>query len=66
MNRRRALVIGGSLSGLFVANLLRAIGWRVEVFERARGELSGRGAGLGVQAELFTVCLLYTSDAADE
>ena len=53
MNRLRALVIGGSLSGLFAANLLRKIGWQVEVFERASGELSGRGAGLGAQADLF-------------
>jgi 2-polyprenyl-6-methoxyphenol hydroxylase-like FAD-dependent oxidoreductase len=55
MNRPHALVIGGSLSGLFAASLLRTIGWRVEVFERACGELSGRGAGLGAQADLFAV-----------
>jgi 2-polyprenyl-6-methoxyphenol hydroxylase-like FAD-dependent oxidoreductase len=55
MNRPRALVIGGSLSGLFAANLLRLIGWHVEVFERASGSLSGRGAGLGAQSELFSV-----------
>jgi 2-polyprenyl-6-methoxyphenol hydroxylase-like FAD-dependent oxidoreductase len=55
MGRPRALVIGGSLSGLFAAHLLRTIGWQVEVFERASGELSGRGAGLGAQADLFAV-----------
>jgi 2-polyprenyl-6-methoxyphenol hydroxylase-like FAD-dependent oxidoreductase len=55
MNRPRALVIGGSLSGLFAANLLRTIGWHVEVFERARGDLTGRGAGLGAQTDLFAV-----------
>jgi 2-polyprenyl-6-methoxyphenol hydroxylase-like FAD-dependent oxidoreductase len=55
VNQPRALVIGGSLSGLFTANLLRTIGWDVEVFERARGELTGRGAGLGAQADLFAV-----------
>src|SRR5450432_4108339 len=57
MNRPRAVVIGGSLSGLFTANLLRISGWKVEVFERARarGDLSGRGAGLGAQSELFSV-----------
>ena len=33
MNQPRALVIGGSLSGLFTANLLRTIGWHVEVFD---------------------------------
>src|SRR5690349_14515345 len=55
VKRPRALVIGGSLSGLFTANLLRTIGWDVEVFERARGDLTGRGAVLGAQAELFAV-----------
>jgi 2-polyprenyl-6-methoxyphenol hydroxylase-like FAD-dependent oxidoreductase len=33
VNQPRALVIGGSLSGLFTANLLRTIGWHVEVFD---------------------------------
>jgi 2-polyprenyl-6-methoxyphenol hydroxylase-like FAD-dependent oxidoreductase len=55
MGRPRALVIGGSLSGLFAANLLRTIGWDVTVFERARGDLAGRGAGLGTHDELFAV-----------
>jgi 2-polyprenyl-6-methoxyphenol hydroxylase-like FAD-dependent oxidoreductase len=55
VDRPRALVIGGSLSGLFAANLLRTIGWDVAVFERARDDLMGRGAGLGAQAELFAV-----------
>jgi 2-polyprenyl-6-methoxyphenol hydroxylase-like FAD-dependent oxidoreductase len=49
------LVIGGSLSGLFTANLLRTIGWHVEVFERGLSDLTGRGAGLGAQTDLFAV-----------
>jgi len=55
LDRPHALVIGGSVGGLFAANLLRAIGWEVTVFERARGDLAGRGAGLGVHKELFAV-----------
>jgi 2-polyprenyl-6-methoxyphenol hydroxylase-like FAD-dependent oxidoreductase len=55
MRRPRALVIGGSLAGLFAANLLRTIGWDALVFERARGDLAGRGAGLGTREELFAV-----------
>jgi 2-polyprenyl-6-methoxyphenol hydroxylase-like FAD-dependent oxidoreductase len=55
MDRPRALVIGGSLGGLFAANLLRSIGWDVAVFERSKGDLAGRGAGLGTRAELFDV-----------
>ena len=43
------------MGGLFVANLLRTIGWEVTVFERARGDLAGRGAGLGIHEELFAV-----------
>jgi 2-polyprenyl-6-methoxyphenol hydroxylase-like FAD-dependent oxidoreductase len=53
--RPRALVIGGSLSGLFAANLLSRIGWDVTVFERASADLSGRGTGLGTRDELFDV-----------
>jgi 2-polyprenyl-6-methoxyphenol hydroxylase-like FAD-dependent oxidoreductase len=55
LDRPRALVIGGSVGGLFAANLLRTIGWEVTVFERARGDLAGRGAGLGIHEELFAV-----------
>lgn len=53
--RRRALVIGGSVGGLFAASLLRAIGWDVAIFEKTQGDLAGRGAGLGLSAELFAV-----------
>ena len=43
---RRALVIGGSLGGLFAANLLLRAGWDVQVFEHSRGDLVSRGAGI--------------------
>ncbi|MRW83894.1 hypothetical protein GJ698_07265 [Pseudoduganella sp. FT26W] len=49
----RALIIGGSLSGLFAATALRAIGWEVEVFERSASELSGRGGGLVLQPDVL-------------
>ncbi len=55
MDQPRALVIGGSLGGLFAANLLRTIGWNVTVFERTKGDLAGRGAGLGTRPELFGI-----------
>jgi 2-polyprenyl-6-methoxyphenol hydroxylase-like FAD-dependent oxidoreductase len=51
----RALVIGGSVGGLFAACLFREIGWEVAVFEKSAGDLSGRGAGLGLSRELFAV-----------
>jgi 2-polyprenyl-6-methoxyphenol hydroxylase-like FAD-dependent oxidoreductase len=46
-----ALVIGGSMSGLFAALLLRHRGWSVDVYERVEGELAGRGAGIVAQTE---------------
>jgi 2-polyprenyl-6-methoxyphenol hydroxylase-like FAD-dependent oxidoreductase len=49
---RRALVIGGSMSGLLAGLLLRRNGWDVDVFERAEQQLSGRGAGIVAQPEL--------------
>src|SRR5262249_43734613 len=49
---RRALIIGGSLGGLFAAHLLRAAGWEVDVYERIGEDLAGRGAGLGTHDAL--------------
>ena len=50
---RRAIVIGGSMSGLLSALLLQRRGWRVDIYERVEGELSGRGAGIVAQPELI-------------
>lgn len=49
----RAIVVGGSLGGLFAANLLLRAGWDVHVHERAREPLSGRGAGIVTHESLF-------------
>lgn len=51
--RSKAIVVGGSLGGLFAANLLVRNGWDVEVFERVPDELAGRGAGIVTHPELF-------------
>jgi 2-polyprenyl-6-methoxyphenol hydroxylase-like FAD-dependent oxidoreductase len=51
----RAIVIGGSISGLFAANLLRLKGWNVEVYERSDVELRGRGAGIVSHRELLNI-----------
>ena len=50
---RRALVIGGSMSGLLAAIMLQRRGWTVDVFERVESELAGRGAGIVAQTELI-------------
>lgn len=49
----RAIVIGGSLGGLFAANLVARAGWEVEVFEHSGEELAGRGAGIVPHPEQF-------------
>jgi 2-polyprenyl-6-methoxyphenol hydroxylase-like FAD-dependent oxidoreductase len=55
LSQPRALVIGGSVGGLFTAHLLGRIGWDVAVFERATGHLGDRGTGIGTRPELFAV-----------
>jgi 2-polyprenyl-6-methoxyphenol hydroxylase-like FAD-dependent oxidoreductase len=51
--KRRAVIIGGSMSGLFSAAFLRRIGWDVDVYERSGVELVGRGAGITTHPELI-------------
>jgi len=51
----KALIIGGSLGGLFAGNCLRKIGWQVEIFEKTGDDLASRGAGLGTHDEIFAV-----------
>src|SRR5882724_292471 len=46
---KRAVVIGGSMSGLFAGLQLRAHGFAVDIYERVDSELSGRGAGIVAQ-----------------
>jgi 2-polyprenyl-6-methoxyphenol hydroxylase-like FAD-dependent oxidoreductase len=52
VSKGRALIIGGSLGGLFAAHMLRAAGWQADVFERSTEDLAGRGAGLGTHEAL--------------
>jgi 2-polyprenyl-6-methoxyphenol hydroxylase-like FAD-dependent oxidoreductase len=50
----RAIVIGGSIAGLFVGAFLRRIGWQVDIHERSSVELIGRGVGIfATHLELF-------------
>src|SRR3954453_19612400 len=44
MRKQRAVIIGGSIGGLFAANLLQSLGWQVQVYERVGDDLAGRGA----------------------
>jgi 2-polyprenyl-6-methoxyphenol hydroxylase-like FAD-dependent oxidoreductase len=51
--KRRAVIIGGSMSGLFSAAFLQRLGWEVDVYERSPVELVGRGAGITTHPELI-------------
>ena len=55
MRKQRAIIIGGSIGGLFAANLLSRAGWQVDVCERVADDLAGRGAGIGTHEELFNI-----------
>lgn len=50
-----ALIIGGSMGGLFAARLLLSKGWTVDIYERISSELAGRGAGIVTHPELFDI-----------
>ena len=52
-SQRRAIIIGGSMSGLLAGITLSRRGWAVDIFERVEKELAGRGAGIVAQAELI-------------
>jgi 2-polyprenyl-6-methoxyphenol hydroxylase-like FAD-dependent oxidoreductase len=53
-HKRRAIVIGGSIAGLFVGAFLRRLGWQVDIYERSSIELIGRGVGIfATHLELF-------------
>src|SRR5436309_2386746 len=52
---QRALVIGGSMSGLLAALALKQHGWQADVYERVAEPLAGRGAGIVAQPELKAI-----------
>jgi 2-polyprenyl-6-methoxyphenol hydroxylase-like FAD-dependent oxidoreductase len=62
---RRAIIIGGSMSGLLAGLLLRQRGWETDVFERVDSELSGRGAGIVAQPELINRLKSLGIDTSD-
>lgn len=61
--QRRAVVIGGSIGGLFAGLFLRKIGWQVSIHERAGEQLGSRGAGIATHDELHDVLKLATGSA---
>jgi 2-polyprenyl-6-methoxyphenol hydroxylase-like FAD-dependent oxidoreductase len=65
MRRRRAIVVGGSMSGLLAGLLLRQTAWDVEIYERVEGELAGRGAGIVAQPDLIERLIRIGIDTTD-
>jgi 2-polyprenyl-6-methoxyphenol hydroxylase-like FAD-dependent oxidoreductase len=53
VKQRRAVIVGGSMSGLLAGIMLMRRGWDVDIFERVQTELAGRGAGIVAQSELI-------------
>jgi 2-polyprenyl-6-methoxyphenol hydroxylase-like FAD-dependent oxidoreductase len=63
--KRRALVVGGSMSGLLAGLMLRRAGWDVDIFERVESELAGRGAGIVAQPDLIATLRRLGIDPTD-
>jgi 2-polyprenyl-6-methoxyphenol hydroxylase-like FAD-dependent oxidoreductase len=63
--KRRAIIIGGSIGGLFAGLLLRRIGWDVSIFERNGIELGSRGAGIVTHSVLLDLLAFATGSRAD-
>lgn len=53
--KNRAIVIGGSLGGLFAGNMLKKAGWDVDIFERSAHDLDSRGGGVVLQPDVVEV-----------
>jgi 2-polyprenyl-6-methoxyphenol hydroxylase-like FAD-dependent oxidoreductase len=58
--RKRAVIIGGSIGGLFAGLFLRKVGWDVSIHERAGEELASRGAGIATHDDLHDALALAT------
>ncbi len=61
----KILVVGGSLGGLFAANILLRQGHDVTLLEKANGSLDGRGAGI-VTHDALTEALRAAGVSVDE
>lgn len=60
---KRALVIGGSMAGLFAALLLRKAGWQADIYERIGSEMAARGAGIVTHQELLDIMQAAGADS---
>jgi 2-polyprenyl-6-methoxyphenol hydroxylase-like FAD-dependent oxidoreductase len=58
--RKRAVVIGGSIGGLFAGLFLSKVGWDLSIHECAGEELASRGAGIATHDDLHEALALVT------
>jgi 2-polyprenyl-6-methoxyphenol hydroxylase-like FAD-dependent oxidoreductase len=61
----RAIIIGGSMSGLLAGLELHKHGWQVDIFERVESELAGRGAGIVAQPTVIEMLRALGLDTRD-
>ena len=52
---KQAIIIGGSLGGLFAGNMLRTAGWSADIYERSEHDLDSRGGGIVLQPDVVEV-----------
>jgi 2-polyprenyl-6-methoxyphenol hydroxylase-like FAD-dependent oxidoreductase len=50
---KKAIIVGGSMAGVLVGNMLVRQRWKVDILERSREGLEGRGAGIVPQRSLL-------------
>ena len=53
VNQKKALVIGGSMAGLFAGNLLHRADWEVTILEKSSVPLVSRGTGIATHPGLI-------------
>src|SRR6476659_8634576 len=51
---KKAIIVGGSMAGVLAGNMLIRQGWAVEILERTKEGLEGRGAGIVPQRSLLS------------
>ena len=57
---KSAIIVGGSVGGLFAGVLLRRAGWHVNIYERSTSGLEGKGAGLVPQSDVEQILVEIT------
>jgi 2-polyprenyl-6-methoxyphenol hydroxylase-like FAD-dependent oxidoreductase len=65
-NPKKAIIIGGSIAGLFAALHLQRVGWHVDVYERVDAGMEARGAGIVTHPELFDALKAVGIDPNDD